>query len=236
MKRSRSVSTVRAGLAFSVASVAFLSLAACQQQSTPNPTNQAQSAAVTPVLAPLPASEYFETLTETAFSDSPAKLDTTIALARTAVARDRETLPASVTTQLDQRLQQIAEARVAMNRADLAIASIEGFRLVIAASPSAGPVPVQVSLLDYAGFRYWADLKAPTVRWDDTAAAADFAAAQWDEISTRVSDPALRTRFEAALTDMKAAAKARDAAAAIQAVTSELDLVDELEAHFTAHG
>ncbi|WP_339930130.1 hypothetical protein [uncultured Brevundimonas sp.] len=183
----------------------------------------------------MPASEYFETLTETAFSATPAQLDATIAQARAAVARDRRTLSPPVAALLDERLRQIADAREGLNRADLAIASIEAFRLVVSATSTAGGVPLEVSLLDYAGFRYGADLKAPVVRWDDAAQAADFAAEQWALISARVSDQALRSRFGAAVAAMAASARNRDAAGAALAGATELDLVDELETFF-AHG
>ncbi|WP_339913604.1 hypothetical protein [uncultured Brevundimonas sp.] len=217
-----------------------VSLAACQRTPAPEaPSAEPAPVAEATVPAPLPASEYLETLTEQAFSATPDELDALISQVRTAVVRDRGSLSSAAATELDQRLQQITDDRAALKRADLAIASVEAFRLFVSAAPdtppAAGVVPAEVSLLDYAGFRYQADLKAEPVRWDDAAAAADYAAGQWDRISARVTNEGLRTRFGNTVAEMKLAIKDRNATHAALVVTRELDLVDELEAHFSGH-
>lgn len=217
--------------------LAVVALAACNAPApepalAPTPTTPAPGNAAT---APLAASEYFETLTEEAFTATPARLDVTIAQAREAAARDRRDLPADVTARIDQRLQEIATHRATMARADLALSSVEAYRLFVSAGSKSEPVPMAVSLLDYAGFRYTADLKAQPARWDDAMAAADYAAAQWALISDRIGDPALKARFDAAVTGLKTATDSRDTANALSVAGTELDLVDELEAWFTAH-
>lgn len=221
--------SLKAGLTpvLTAALIGAAPLAACQQQPKPAAPSEAKA----PV-APMAASEYFETLTETAFTATPEQLDAAIAQARTAAERDRKSLPAPVVAALDQRLAQIADHRARMARADLALASVEAYRLVVSAQP-AGPIPVEVSLLDYAGFRYDADLKAQPPRWDDAVQAADFAAQQWARISPRVTNADLRDRFSAALTEMAAAAKARDPGPAAEVATRELDMVDQLETYFS---
>ena len=221
--------SLKAGLTpvLTAALIGAAPLAACQQQPKPAAPSEAKAPA-----APMAASEYFETLTETAFTATPEQLDAAIAQARTAAERDRKSLPAPAVAALDQRLAQIADHRARMARADLALASVEAYRLVVSAQP-AGPIPVEVSLLDYAGFRYDADLKAQPPRWDDAVQAADFAAQQWARISPRVTNADLRDRFSAALTEMAAAAKARDPGPAAEVATRELDMVDQLETYFS---
>lgn len=120
-----------------------------------------------------------------------------------------------------------------MSRADLAIASVEAYRLFVSASPDSGPIPTQVSLLDYAGFRFSADLNAGPTRWADALAALDYADGQWSQISGRVSDTVVRNRFNSALIAMRTALVGRDLARAKQAGLHELDLVDELETWFS---
>lgn len=227
-----------------VLSAALLVLGACDRPTAAsssaarpgpaaNPSSPRPSTERAARTAPLPASEYFETLTEEAFGATPARLDAIILQASAAAARDRRGLSAAAAADLDGRLDQIALHRAAMNRTDLAIAAVEAYRLFVSAAPASAPVPVAVSLLDYAGFRFGADLQAQPVRWDDAAVAASFATDQWKQISDQVSDAALRDRFTAALTEMKAALDARDAARAARAGNRELDLVDDLEASFT---
>lgn len=222
---------------FALPGLAVFALAACNAPA-PKPVSAPATATGSPdaaAIAPLAASEYFETLTEDAFTATPAQLDVTITRARAAASRDGRTLPADVTARIDQRLQDITAYRAAMSRADLALASVEAYRLFVSAGPTSEPVPVAVSLLDYAGFRYTADLKAEPARWDDASVAADFAAAQWALISDRVGDPALKARFAATVSGLKGAIAGRDTAAALSIATTELDLVDELETWFTAH-
>lgn len=185
------------------------------------------------VSAPLPATEYFEGLTEEAFAATDQRLDALISLARTASDRDRRTLSPATAAELDNLLTRIDRHRAAMSRADLAIASVEAYRLFVSASPGSNPIPTQVSLLDYAGFRFSADLSAEPTRWNDAATALDYADSQWSEISGRVSDTAVRDRFSTTLTGMRTALVAHDLAVAKQAGLRELDLVDELETWFS---
>lgn len=183
-------------------------------------------------LAPLPAPEYFETLTEAAFTATPAELDAAIARARAGASRDGRRLPPAAMAELVHDLDAVARARAANNRADLAIASIEAYRLFVSAGISVGAAPAEVSLLDYAGFRYGADLAASPARWADARTAAEFAATQWAALSPRITDPALKAKFGATVAGLKTAADGKDAAQAARINRAELDQVDELETFF----
>jgi hypothetical protein len=66
-------------------------------------------------------------------------------------------------------------ARQVQDRAGLALSSIEAYRVLVGAVADNAKVPTEVSLLDYAGFRYDADLEANPARWGDMAAAVSFA-------------------------------------------------------------
>lgn len=222
----RSRSEARAGLA--ALAVILLAASSCDRQDAV-PASKASPVAT----ATLPATEYFEGLTEEAFTAPDTRLDALIGLARTASDRERRTLSPAMAAELDDLLTRIDRHRAAMNRADLAIASVEAYRLFVSASPVSGPIPTQVSLLDYAGFRFSADLNAGPTRWDDAATALDYADSQWSQISGRVTDTAVRNRFSSALTGMRTALAARDLAGAKQAGLRELDLVDELETWFS---
>jgi len=101
--------------------------------------------------------------------------------------------------------------------------------------PAGGKVPSEVSLLDYAGFRYDADLKAGPARWSDMGKATAFADANWTAIAGRVTDTALTGKIATELAAMKQAVAAHDTAAAAGSVKAELDLVDQLETYFNTH-
>jgi hypothetical protein len=160
------------------------------------------------------------------------RLDSAIAAADEAAKRARASLPQASAAELDARLVEVHQARKLDDRAGLAISSIEAYRILVSAARP-GKVPTAVNLMDYAGLRYDADFQAMPIRWPDMQAAASYAHRQWSSISDRITDPALRERVEAAVTDMELGAEKQNAFEARRSVTATLELVDELEGYFT---
>jgi hypothetical protein len=178
------------------------------------------------------AAEPFETLTEEAFSADPARIRKLSAEAQATGRRIHNALPRDAAKALDARLKEIGTAQEHHDRYALAIAAVEAFRILVTEASHA-VVPVEVSLLDYAGFRYTAGLKADPMRWADMKAAVDFASETWSAIVARVSDDGLKAKVEQALARMKRAVEQRSAKAARDAAAAELNLVDKLENHFS---
>lgn len=195
-------------------------------------TDAAQPAAASPSDRLLAAAEPFEKLTETAFTAAEPDLDVTIGEARTAANGLRDILTPANVSAVEKLLDDLGRYRQGAKRADIALASIEIYRILVSAVPTGTKVPSAVSLLDYAGFRYQADLKASPVRWDDMAAAMRFAREQWTTVAPQLASSSLSVTFEAALADMEKAVALQDTAAAEKAATAELDLVDQLEGYF----
>ena len=223
-------------IVFVIAAIA-VPLAGCGQGSPPSndrkaATSAAPSAAATRSARLLAAAEPFEKLTETAFTATLPALDTTIGEARTAVDRVRDALDPANVRSIDGLLVELARHRQSEKRADIALASIEIYRKLVSAVLAGTAIPSAVSLLDYAGFRYQADLKATPARWQDMTEAMRFARVQWALVSPQLATSPLATTFEAALGEMERAIDAKDAAAAAKAAVAELDLVDQLEGHF----
>jgi hypothetical protein len=225
------------------AALALCLAAACNRNPNPSgsaPPNAAVPAAQSAVLAPattppasrqLQAAEPFEALTETAFSATPPELGAAVTKAEAAAAVIVRDLPPEAAGRLKDQVQQVKAEHAAGNRAGIALASVEAYRTLVTAAPPA-KVPNAVNLLDYAGFRYQAELRAQPVRWDDAVASATFAQAQWDQLMPKVIDAVLTARVSAAVNDLKAAAASRDRARAESAANTELALVDELETYF----
>lgn len=221
-------------------SVALLGLTACsEQQKSNNQSSVSEDAAAsTPAdqnsarLAVLAAAEPFEALTEQAPDVDSSKLSGLIANANDAALKISAHLTEAQRHALDVRLGEISTANKKSDRIAIAIAAVEGYRVLVESAPDTGAIPRAVSLLDYAGFRYQADLSAQPVRWDDAMDALKFADSQWTGLSGQVRDTQLEARFSDALKSMRDAAQARDKPAATTAATRELDLVDELEGHF----
>jgi hypothetical protein len=137
-----------------------------------------------------------------------------------------------LTTQLQTHLADILNAHKKNAPANLAIASNEAFRALVSAVAGKQKMPVNVSLLDYAGFRFDADAQATPARFADMEGAVLFAQEQWAGIKSRREIAKLSTRFNASLDDMDLATRSRDVAKARAAAKVELDMVDELETAF----
>ncbi len=179
------------------------------------------------------AAEPFEVLTEQAATATPTALDKLVADARSAAKAVLGSLDQAQQGTLNSKLADIAAAQKSNDRTSVALAAVEGYRTLIESAPDAGPTPREVSLLDYAGFRYQANLAAKPARWADASAAVDFADAQWATLSPKVADASLRNNVSRSIADMRKAAQGKNAILAKSASTAELDLVDKLEASFT---
>jgi hypothetical protein len=229
---------VRQRLAFLATSALAISLMACGTRHNSGSNANATVAANRPAASTsdrlLAAAEPFELLTETAFSDPPTKLNQTISQGRRAVADIRPLLTPATAKTIDGLLEEVVLDRASDQRADLAISSIEIYRNIVSSIPAGTKVPTDVSLLDYAGFRFQADLKTAPVRWDDMRQALHFAQSRWAALAPKIADKAVSGPFEAALQNMEKAVANRDAKLAASSVTAELDQVDKLEQYFSA--
>ncbi len=181
------------------------------------------------------AAEPFENLTEISFSAAWPKIDKTVGEAEVAAGGVRGSLSKDAAGQLDTQLSTMKTSRQKQDRAGLALSSIEVYRVLVSAVTDNAKIPTEVSLLDYAGFRYDANLKASPIRWDDMARAVSFAHKTWDALSPRAKASPVAVRFEKAIADMDKAVAQKSKSLAASSVKTELDLVDQLETFFSAH-
>lgn len=231
-------------LALLGASVAVAFMASCGRTAAKSDPTPVATSQAPPALTPSrdtgagvdlrAAAEPFEVLTETAFRAPVAALDVSVRKAQSSAQSVRALLPATSTKPFDAHLAALDSAHAKGDRANIALSSIEVYRDLVSAVPYGGKVPNAVNLLDYAGFRYDADLKAAPSRWADMTQAVSFADENWALISPRVADANLATKVGAELAAMKRAAADRNRLAAQKSAKGELDLVDQLETYFTA--
>lgn len=236
---------LRASALLSASVATSICTASCGRSPTTSPAAPVATAQAAPAPAPSgrtgggadfqAAAEPFEVLTEISFSATAPALDSALQKAKAAARGVRTSLPSALRPQFDSHLAAIDTARGKLDRANIALSSIEVYRdLVSAATPGAN-VPSQVSLLDYAGFRYDADLKATPPRWSDMTQAVAFADENWALIASRVGDKTLSAKVRGELGAMKQAAAQQNRAAAARSSKSELNLVDQLEQYFSSH-
>ena len=180
--------------------------------------------------------EAFEVLTEDAATAPLARL---LAESTVATAKARECQGALARPQasdLDQIISRIGQFKTNRDRAAMALSAIEGYRvLVIAQARGPRDAPLEVALLDYAGFRYQAGAQSSPPLWDEMKQAVEFADRQWRSLSPRVTDTRLRMSFTGDVEAMRAALHASNSARARRAVSAELEHVDTLERYFAKH-
>ena len=175
------------------------------------------------------AAERFENLTEAAFSTDPAELAKRTALATAAGASVRKGMSPDHGAALDSALGKIGLAARTRNTVDLSLASNEAYRAVLSEAGGEAKVPLDIGLLDYAGFRILADASDPKPRWDDVREALGYAHQRWNAVKPLIANAKAQDDFDKALVWVQEALAAKDAKSLERAATHELDLVDVLE-------
>lgn len=209
---------------------AFTALAGCNPTASNSDRNSAAAAEADSNAPIIAAIEPFEALTEQAATVEWRNLDQLIADAHAKANSVRGRLPAAGARRVDAQLARIAAARAAEDRLGIALASMEGYRAMVESQdPASAKPPIPVSLLDYAGFRYDALARSPSVDWPQMTQTAAFARQQWEALKPAIRSAALVGVAESALSAMQEAARRKDAVFAQSAAATELALVDLIE-------
>ncbi|MDB5698101.1 MAG: hypothetical protein JWN69_905 [Alphaproteobacteria bacterium] len=224
---------------FASTAAAMLITAGCNRSSSGTTTNtvaqaSARKAETARNTILRTSAEPFEVLTEQAFTAPWPAADRLIADARSAGAAARKVVPAASAAALDTRLAAMETARKVQDRPGLALAAVETYRDLVQAQDAPAQVPIPVSLLDYAGFRYDALAQAPGVDWAAMEQSARFAGEQWRAIEPGITSQAMRGVMPQAIEAMSAAVTERNVPFARSAAATELALVDLLEEQVAA--
>jgi Repeat of Unknown Function (DUF347) len=197
--RSRSLARLGAFLTI----VLLTSFVARGAQAAPAPTSSMPAPSQANINKKLrQAAEPFENLTEIAFSTAWPKIDKTVGEAEGATAGVRGSLSKDAAGQLDTQLSTMKTTRQNKDRVELALSSIEVYRILVSAVTDNAKVPTEVNLLDYAGFRYDANLKASPIRWDDMTRTVSFAHKTWGALLPRAKASPVAVRFAKVIADM----------------------------------
>lgn len=142
-------------------------------------------------------------------------------------------LPAGVRQRFASEVAAIHESYRRRDQYALALQAADAYRTLVAAQDAAAvTVPIEVSLLDYAGFKLMALLSSASPDWQAVEATAGEARQFWTAIESRVKDKSLHTLTATVVDGLISAGRARDRARAQFAAQVDLDLVDVLEGHF----
>lgn len=180
--------------------------------------------------------EIFENLTEAAPVIDAAAFTKSLAEFETLYPSIARRLSSGRKARLDTLVADVRNAWQRGDRSAMAIQSIEAYRLLQESIEPAGrPVPVEVPLLDYAGFRLNALLLSNQPDWKQIADTAQEASTWWTTIGPRITDKTLRDAMDQTVSGIKDAAARKNPELLRFAANMDLILVDGLETFFSAH-
>lgn len=174
-----------------------------------------------------------ENLVEFALDGNVAKIIETANAIEALLPQLRAAVPATTFAAIEARVKDQRTGVKAGNKTAIALASVEVYRLLQEAmDPATRPVPIQVPLLDYTGFKLLALAEADAVSWASIDATVKEAVAFWQQVETRIGSKALRNLLGSIMTGLHDASSARNPAHAAFAAKVLLEAVDLLEGQF----
>lgn len=181
----------------------------------------------------LKATDPFEGLTESALDGDAATIAKWFKAAKATRIAARALLASEAAARFDKLFDALTAAQGKKNNVAVALQAAELYKLlVLSCDASALAVPMEVNLLDYAGFRTNALLKAAAPDWQAIAYTAHEANGNWAKVRDRVTDKKLQANMDKAQAGLTSAALKRDVALSQASAKSDLALVDDLEGYF----
>ncbi len=179
------------------------------------------------------ASSPFEDMTEAALAGDRKEIERALRAYDAVAGKVEGVLPAA---KRDELRVLVADIRSSKNKGSLdaiVLKAPEAYRTLIEGLDRGGlMVPMEVSLLDYAGFRFLALLHVQPVDWRSLQGAGERARKNWAAIKAKVADSGLRDAVDVAIAGMNRACALKNADMALLAAQVDLALVDLLEAGF----
>ena len=215
----------------------------CQTSSSPTVREPAlaQNGHTNPTAVANPAdsliagAEIFENLTEnspeldaTAFNELMTKFEKLRPVISAQLTPDRR-------MQLERLLTGLRKSWQHSDRGSMAVGSIEIYKLLQESmDPIHRSVPVEVPLLDYAGFKIKALLISKHPDWEQVRRTAHEATQWWASINQRVVDHSLRDAMDRTIVGINEASSMKDIRLLTFAAEMDLILVDGLESFFNS--
>jgi hypothetical protein len=181
----------------------------------------------------LAAASPFEDLTEYALAGNKEGVAQALKTCDEQASRVNRLLSPKAREQLTVLVSAMKQAQAKGNNEEIALKAVAAYRVIIESLDTRSlTVPVQVSLLDYAGFEMQALLHMTVIDWSAVQSTADEAWKHWKVIESRVADKGLHAAVNTTIVGMQKTALTRNAEMAGFAAQIDLDLVDLLEGYF----
>lgn len=181
----------------------------------------------------LSASAPFEDLTENALAGNKKGMRAALKAYDEQAEKVSKVLSPKVRHDIELMVSTIRKAEQRGDNETVALNSVEAYRTLIESLDAAAlKVPVQVSLLDYAGFKLEVLLHVKSPDWQVLRKTAEEARRHWTSIESHVSDKGLRDAVNTMIMGMNRATTLKNAEMAQFAAQVDLALVDLLEEYF----
>jgi hypothetical protein len=156
------------------------------------------------------------------------------------VAAMRKTLPTlrpllsdrDITT-LEHQVTEMEQASLKSEVLGTALAAVEAYRTIESATDARrGPVPMEVAMIDYSGFKLSILAAMPAADWPAITATAGEAERFWAELAKKIQDTSIRNLGRAIHIGLKGAVERKDIDGVKFAAKIQLEVVDVLEQYF----
>jgi hypothetical protein len=201
---------------------------AAQKAATPSRSDRSRSNEVL-----LFAASPFEDLTENALAGNKQGIQLALKAYDQQAEKVSKILSPKPRHDLELLVAAIKKAEQRGDHESLALNSVEAYRTLIESLDTGSlVVPVQVSLLDYAGFKMKVLLHGKSPDWSVLRKTAEEARRHWTAMEYRVSDQGIRDAVNVMISGLNKATTSRNGEMALFAAQVDLALVDLLERYF----
>jgi hypothetical protein len=181
----------------------------------------------------LSASSPFEDLTEYALANNAEGMKKALKAFDDQAASVRQVLPPPALQKLTSLVAEIRQAQQKGENQVVAMNSVEAYRVLVDSLDAKSlVVPLQVSLLDYAGFKLKVLLAANPPDWTAIQGTVAAAGSSWKSLAPLVRDKALSDAVNTMITGLNQSVAAKNSGMAGLAAQMDLALVDLLEGYF----
>lgn len=174
-----------------------------------------------------------EHATEVAIAGNPANTEAAVKSLQGELERLK---PHLASMDFESATKSLELARSLLSQKDLngsALALAEVYRtLQEAMNGTTGPIPLEVALLDYSGFKLEALVKTPAPDWHSVALAAEEANAFWQKLAPRVKSNSLKDSVATILSGLKEGVDKNNTSQVAFGARVLLTAVDLLEGQF----
>lgn len=181
----------------------------------------------------LAATSPFEDLTESALANNPRGMQQALKAYGDQAAAVDQVLSPPARQEMASLIARIRQAEQKGDNQSVALNAVEAYRVLVESlDPNGLVVPIQVSRLDYSGFKLKVLLAATPPDWSAIQKTVEEVEGQWYALEPRVGDKALRDAVKTVIAGLNQATSASNLEMAVFAAQMDLAVVDLLEGYF----